>query len=266
MESENKKVKVDLVEQIKKAIIEGDVDLFEKLYFSVKRCERVNIKIALKEFVSNKKDVLSKQILGWIYQYGLGGIQRNFVKAIDCFYYGASKNFSLAFNSLGYIYSECKGFINIDLALKYFKKGYKLGRKTCGYNLACLYFDEFKDYEKALELWKEVAKKEDCKRAYFSKKDCRRAYFYIGRCYLKGLGVEPDFQKGIDYITRSASKGYKEAKEQLKNFIINGKVNAAELFLENQRLKKENEELKLRPPQVGGAEYLAAKKRFEEYI
>lgn len=254
MESENKKVKVDLVEQIKKVIIEGDVDLFRKLYFSVKKCERVNIKIALKEFVLNKKDVLSKQILGWIYQDGLGGIQRNLFKAIDCFYYSASKNFSLAFNSLGYIYSECNGFINIDLALKYYKKGYKLGLVCCGYNLACIYFDNFKHYEKALELWKEVAKKKDCKRAYFN----------IGDCYLKGLGAEPDFQKGIEYITLSASKGHEVAKEQLKNIIINGKVNAVELFLENYRLKKENEELKLRPPNVGGAEYIAAKKRFEE--
>lgn len=96
------------------------------------------------------------------------------------------------------------------------------------------------------------------------------AYYNLAYCYIRGEGTPQDYDKAIEFYNISIEKGFKGANKNLnimqktdsfKNFATR---NYSELLMKTRKLEIENEELKLRPPELGGTEYLKAFQRFKK--
>lgn len=255
MESENKKVKLDLVEQIKKAIINEDEDYFANSFDKIK-IESENL-VSLKDFVFERDDPYSNLMKGVIYLSGNGGFKKNIIKALDCFYESSKNENVNSYFYLGYLYDSFDKIKNYELSIKYYKKAIQKGCVASIYIMGIMYqrgHGVDKNYKKALEYFKLA----------ISKNFFEYAYHAIGDLYEYGRGVPRNLIKAVKYYLKGANKGCEEAQKSLENIKNNGMEDIIKLVIENQRLKKENIHLSLRPPNVGGAEYIAAKKRFED--
>ena len=93
----------------------------------------------------------------------------------------------------------------------------------------------------------------------------------LGHCYDEGIGIEQDLLKAAYYYKLACDQGSIKAKNSLKK--LQNRKEFQDLLLSNymlllqevNELKKENLELRLRPPNIGGPEYEEAKERFNKH-
>ncbi len=196
--------------------------------------------------------------------------------------------------------SLCKESGKLDEAIKYFEAAYNLGNNKAAYELGCMYDSGNpslqQDTQKALEYY-EYAKEHGnldainvLGRNYYNSKEYELAYQYfregyvlqlklptnnLGLLYENGFGVEKDLVKACKYYIKSYELGYNEAIHSIKRIDIISLINYfkqqihkyhAVIDSKDIQISEFNSqitELKLRPPELGGPEYEAAKTNFE---
>jgi TPR repeat protein len=141
--------------------------------------------------------------LGALYLDGVGGIQKDFDKAIYWYQKAAEKLHPKAFRCLGYalgFHSFKDSFRDYEAAYRYFVKGALLGEENCLYELGDLYAHGWcveADPNLAAALYKKSYDVIGGNIENDSYADvCRR----LGECYLNGVGVETDCQTAKEFL------------------------------------------------------------------
>lgn len=186
-------------------------------------------------------------------------------------------------------------------SIPYFEAAYNLGNSKAAYELGCMYDTGNahlkQDMQKALEYY-EYAKEHGNLDAinvlglkYLGSKEYELAHSYfregyvlrlkfptfnLGHLYENGFGVTKDSAKACKYYLKSYELGYAEAINSVKKLDPLTLINCFKQQIDKYRtlldskdiqiseLNQQILELKLRPPELGGPEYEAAKMHFEE--
>lgn len=179
-------------------------------------------------FELSEKQGYSKALnnLGHLYLNGLG-VDKDVQKAINYYEKSAKLNDSEALLKLGNIYYNGKNVPRDILRAKAYYEKAKSNSKAL-FNLANIYWTQFKNIEEAIKYFKQSAELHNTKAInklgdiYFThedKKDYEEAkkYFemseqlnnpfgiyYLGLIYLNGYGVQPDINKAMYYFVKSS--------------------------------------------------------------
>jgi len=172
-------------------------------------------------------NAIAQFILGYCYAEGIV-FEHDLSKAVYYYKLAADQNDSSGQNNLGYCYEE-------------------------GYGVE-------QDFSKAVYYYKLAADQNDSS-----------GQNNLGHCYDEGIGIEQDLLKAAYYYKLACDQGSIKAKNSLKK--LQNRKEFQDLLLSNymlllqevNELKKENLELRLRPPNIGGPEYEEAKERFNKH-
>ena len=194
----------------------------------------------------------------------------------------------------------CKESGKIEEAVKYFEAAYQLGNSKAAYELGCIYdignILVKQDKQKACQYY-EYAKEHGCLDAinvlgkkYLESKEYELAHSYfregyvlqlkfptynLGHLYEYGFGVDRDITKACKYYLKSYELGYNEAMNSIKRLdpvvlinFYNHQLDKYRTIIDSKdiqisELNTQITELKLRPPELGGPDYEAAKTNFE---
>ncbi len=95
-------------------------------------------------------------------------------------------------------------------AVRWYEKCSESGYPAAKFNLATIYYDGdgvTQDFERAFELYREVA----------CETDDGDAYFMLGRMYLEGLGTARNVEEGFNVIGKAAAAGNAAAQEIIED-------------------------------------------------
>lgn len=184
---------------------------------------------------AEKGDEFSQFLLGLLYKNGQG-VEQSFVHAAEQFMAAASQGNGAACHELGKFYEAGYAYRqSYEKAAEWYRRGIVFGEKRCVYSLAKLLTesrvekkgeeDPVKMFEQAWNYFKERAKNDEVEANYFLGKMSFNGwgtlrsphealkYFKLGadafdgaslyeyaRFYLKGIIVESNAKKGIDYL------------------------------------------------------------------
>ena len=186
----------------------------------------------------------------------------------------------------------CKEAGKFKGAFKYFEAAYKLGNSKATYELALMYDTGNshikQDVPKALEHYELAIKQGNhdaintLGRKYYDNKEYAQAHKYfkqgyklsimwpthnMGILYETGLFVEKDLIRACKYYIKAYKLGCTLSLDQIKKMehttlvnLFNYQTNKLQLIIDLK--DKQIAELKLRPPELGGPEYEAAKTHF----
>lgn len=180
-------------------------------------------------------------IYGTALMEGVGGVERDYVKAMEMFRKAARSGIAEARNSMGFLYKNGLGVERDEpKAFKLFKNAARSGNPNAMYQTAVCYdagigcrHDELKAgmwYEKAA-LTGDALAMYRLGILYFQNGGEEEAFYWIsksaennvvegmystGLFYLRGSGVERDPEKGREWIEKAAEQGMSEAKNLLK--------------------------------------------------
>ncbi|UZO03171.1 uncharacterized protein OCT59_023581 [Rhizophagus irregularis] len=167
-------------------------------------------KLYFKELNEGKESSVRKQhILDFIKNYKI-----NLQEII--YWLSNNQHDSNSIHLLGYFYYYGIG-INLDVqkAIKFFKKAAELGHDAAQYNLANMYIDGVgvdKNYDKAFELCEKLAGK-----GYSS------GINLLGYCYDIGIGTDVNAKVAFDFYLMAANLEYKYAQYNLALMYEKGK-------------------------------------------
>ncbi len=181
--------------------------------------EKENATISIDELKTKaaQGDITAQLDLGYMYLYGLNGLDIDYKQALDYYQTAAEKNSAAAYNNLGSLYFNGIG-VDVDYAkaITYFDKAAALGSDDAAVNLAIIYLGSDtknktqKDLDKALQLLIQAEKNNNI------------AKYILGYSYLKGFLVKKDYNKAFAMIKAAADDNYDEAQLVLSDFYING--------------------------------------------
>lgn len=153
--------------------------------------------------------------VGYIYHYGLGGVQKNYTEAKYWYEQGAKNNIAVSMNNLGVMYANGEGVTqNYNLAIDWYNKAANLGESLAMRNLGNLYEDGkgvAKDYTKAKEWFEKAAAKGD-----------GDSMANLGYFYHNGYGVNKDYLQAKSWYEKGAAKGNAWAMRNLGLLYDNG--------------------------------------------
>lgn len=179
--------------------------------------ENENISIDELKTKASQGDVVAQLDLGYMYLYGLNGLNIDYKQALEYYQTAAEQNSAVAYNNLGSLYFNGIGVdINYTKAIAYFDKASKLGSDDAAVNLAIIYLGSdaknksHQDLDKALKLLEQAEKNNNI------------AKYLLGYSYLKGFLVKKDYGQAFALIKASADNNYDEAQLVLSDFYING--------------------------------------------
>ena len=144
--------------------------------------------------------------LGYMYLYGLNGVEMNYKKSFEYYSLAAQQGDSTAINNLGSMYYSGTGIAkNVIKAAELFAKAGNAGNIDAKLNLALIYLNddnvELKNSDEAIKLLKATAEK-----------DHPVGKYLLGYAYLKGISVPKNNRKAVENIRFAADKGYDEAQ------------------------------------------------------
>lgn len=162
-------------------------------------------------------DISAQLDLGYMYLYGLNGIDIDYKQALEYYETAAAKNSSVALNNLGSMYFSGIG-VDVDFAkaISFFEKAAKLGSDDAAVNLAIIYLGSDTktktkaDLEKAFALLLQAEKNNNI------------AKYLLGYSYFVGFMTEEDLGKAFTLIKAAADDNYDEAQLVISDFYING--------------------------------------------
>lgn len=166
---------------------------------------------------ADKGDVSALLDLGYMYLYGINGVNIDYKQALQYYEKASSLNSAVAYNNLGSLYFSGIGTdVDKKKALLFFEEAAKLGSNDAAVNLAIISLSSGpqgkteEDYNKIFSLLKQA------------QKDNNIAKFLLGYSYAKGFRVEPDKIKAFKNIKAAADDKYDEAQCVLADFYIKG--------------------------------------------
>ena len=164
-------------------------------------------------------DVSAQIDLGYMYLYGVDGVERDLDKAFHYYSLAAEQNNPTALHNLGSLYYNGLGTKrNTKVAVELFKKSAELGNDDAKVNLAFIYLTG-KNKDDAVnstivELLDQAQTNGD-----------QLARFMLGYAYYSGFAVEKDYKKAFKLIKAAASgeAQFDEAQLVLADMYRNGK-------------------------------------------
>lgn len=203
---------------------------------------------------SLKDDPTSQAVIGYMYRYGLGGLDKNEVEAIKWYKKSADQNNLRAVDALASIYGDKKDRIT---QIQYFEKSFSLGSASAAYSLGIIYEMAIttSDHSKIASEWflKGAARGDvesmqilaaAYKHGWFGlPKDDKKSFdFYelcankgspeclliVGTRYMRGDGVEKNISKGMKSIQAAVDAGNETAMWNLAAISLGGLWGAPE--------------------------------------
>ncbi|MBQ8466035.1 MAG: sel1 repeat family protein [Alphaproteobacteria bacterium] len=160
-------------------------------------------------------DVNALMTLGYMYLYGLNGVEMNYKKAFEYYQKAADKGDHVAINNLASLYYGGVGVSkNIEKAAELFAKASDMGNIEASLNLAVIYLTNqgsLRNEKAAAVLLKKVAEHNNPTGKYL-----------LGYAYLKGIGVPQNKRKAVENIRFAADKGYDEAQYIMGHLYVQG--------------------------------------------
>jgi len=219
-----------------------------------------NIDFVVQLEKENNGNAIAQFILGYCYDQGIV-FEKDLSKGVYYYKLAADQNDPSGQNNLGYCYEEGHG-VEQDLskAVYYYKLAADQNDSSGQNNLGHCYDEGIgieQDLSMAVYYYKLAADQNNA-----------NGQNNLGLCYKHGYGIEKDLLKAAYYFKLASDQGIIKAKNRLKSLQTN--KDFQDLLLskymlllqEVNELKKENLELRLRPPNIGGPEYEEAKERF----
>lgn len=155
--------------------------------------------------LAGEGDVNALMTLGYMYLYGLNGVEMNYKKAFEYYTLAAEQGDSVAINNLGSMYYGGVGVRkNIEKAAELFAEASDLGNVEASLNLAVIYLKDtgkLHNEQEAVRLLKKTAEHDNPTGRYL-----------LGYAYLKGIGVPQNKKKAVEHIRFAAEQGYDEAQ------------------------------------------------------
>ena len=170
------------------------------------------------ERLANEGNVEAQMNLGYMYLYGVNGVETDYEKAFKYYTMAADQKDAVALNNLGSLYFSGIGTqVDTRKAVELFSDAAELGNDNSAVNLAFIYLaggakDEQRNL-RAVTLFKKAADKGN-----------NIAKFMLGYAYYKGFAVEQDYAKAYKLI-RSVAGGdvrLDEAQMVLGEMLIEG--------------------------------------------
>ena len=162
----------------------------------------------LEEAVAKDSSAYVMICLGLAYMAGLG-VDADSAKAVAWFEAAGRGGFANAYHNLGMMFKYAKCGVRQDFAKAYgyFSIGADSGSVTCVYDKGFMLYKGLgcvQDYVKAAECFLAASEERHSPSLYM-----------LGLCYRNGYGVGQDTAKASYYLGRSASLGYRDAREEL---------------------------------------------------
>lgn len=162
-------------------------------------------------------DVEAQLNLGYIYLYGIDGVNIDYKQALAYYEAAARQNSPVAYNNLGSLYFSGIGTdVDYSKAIHFFDEAAKLGSKDAAVNLAVIYLNSQQqintdeNLDKALALLQQASS------------DNNIAKYLLGYAYSKGFLVPQNMRKAFQLIKAAADAKYDEAQYVLADFYIKG--------------------------------------------
>lgn len=164
---------------------------------------------------ADEGDVNALMTLGYMYLYGLNGVEMNYKKAFEYYKMAADKGDHVAINNLASLYYGGVGVSkNVEKAAELFAQASDLGNIEASLNLAVIYLTNqgnLRNEKAATVLLKKVAEHNNPTGKYL-----------LGYAYLKGIGVPQNKKKAVENIRFAADKGYDEAQYIMGHLYVQG--------------------------------------------
>ncbi|SDZ94356.1 tetratricopeptide repeat protein [Selenomonas ruminantium] len=208
-----------------------------QLYEMAKKEENIEKSIELLKMASDKGDATAMHELGMKYMNG-DGVEEDYNKGIEFFEKSAQLGNADAMLDMGDAYFNGITFEkNTERAFEWYMKGADNGNAECMVIIAVRYVNgewgEKNDKEAVRLLKKSLEEKNDFKSIsmlylghiygdensdYYNPKEAFQWYkksakddedncYWVGECYLKGIGVQADRYKAIDWYSKAADAG-----------------------------------------------------------
>lgn len=153
--------------------------------------------------------------LGYMYLYGVNGVDINYKKAFEYYELAAKNGDSVAINNLGSLYYSGTGVRkDVFKAAQLFAQASDAGNIDATLNLAVIYLSEkgqLGNTKEAVSLLKKAAEQNNPVGKYM-----------LGYLYLKGIGVPKNNRKAVENIRFAAEQNYDEAQYMMGYLYLNG--------------------------------------------
>ena len=194
-------------------------DLSEKKIelFSEKNTEKKEPTLDELKEKAHSGDVETQLDLGYMYLYGVKGVNTDYKLAFHYYEMAAEKDNPVALNNLGSLYFSGIGTeVNYPKAIEYFEKAAKVGSNDAAVNLAIIYLGSKNNPKTQNDLKKVFMLLEQ------AQEENNVAKYLIGYAYSQGFYYKKDINKAFKLIKAAANAGYDEAQFIISNFYTNG--------------------------------------------
>ena len=202
-----------------------------------------------------KGDVSALLDLGYMYLYGINGVNIDYKQALHYYEEAASHNSAVAYNNLGSLYFSGIGTdVDKKKALHFFEEAAKLGSNDAAVNLAIISLSSGPqgktedDYNKIFNLLNQAEKDNNIAKfligysyanGFRVKRDNIKAFknikaaaddkydeaqYVLADFYIKGLGTAKNYNRAVEYLQLAADQGNKEAMVKLADILAQGKL------------------------------------------
>lgn len=159
-------------------------------------------------------DEVASRNVAFNYRDG-NGTEQDYAKSLEWFKKSADKGEVIAMRQIAEFYKGNYGTEqNPELVVEWLKKAIRLGDTDSMIQLGYVYETGdggvSRDYEKALQYYRQAAEK-----------GSTQGYYYLGTMYLLGKGIKADKDTAIYWYRKAAAKGYLTAKRRLKELGTN---------------------------------------------
>ncbi|KAF9925567.1 hypothetical protein FBU30_004680 [Linnemannia zychae] len=161
-----------------------------------------------KIIIASQGDKKAQVALGDIYKDGLGGVEKDYNKAMDWYLKAAEHGDSIAQNNIGHLYDNGHGVQqDYSLAMTWYKKAAEQGDAIAQFNIGKLYAKGHgvqQDYSLAMTWYKKAADQGHA-----------NAQFNIGYMYFNGQGFQQDYSKAMTWYKKAAEQGNADAQNNI---------------------------------------------------
>ncbi|KAF9930195.1 hypothetical protein FBU30_000795 [Linnemannia zychae] len=165
--------------------------------------------------IASQGDKEAQVDLGDIYKGDLGGVEKDYNRAMDWYLKAAEQGDSSAQYNIGYLYDNGHGVQqDYSLAMTWYKKAAEQGHTSAQFAVGSMYENGYsvpKDYLTAMIWFRRAADK--------GHSDAQNN---IGNLYLNGHGVQQDYSQAMNWYKKAAEQGVANAQLVIGCLYYNG--------------------------------------------